>query len=239
MDGFTYYNIFETKGIEYVAIIIFFMILIPFWMVLSRKVKFAEHLQKILGTLSLNALRIPQGLFFSKNHTWTHLEKTGTAKVGVDDLLLHVTGKVEFINHKNQGEKIKRGDLIAELDQQGKRLKIYSPISGEIEEINSFLSKNPATVNSDPYDSGWMFSIKPSDWKSDTSSLLLADEAIIWTRKELEKFREFVSRSMGKYSFGNTEHVLQDGGELYDHTLSELPDEIWADFQQEFLNPDV
>ena len=96
MDSFTYHNIFETKGLEYLAIVVFFAILIPFWIVLNRQVKVTKQLQKKLGTLTANALRIPQGILFNRNHTWAHLDSKGVAKVGMDDLLLHLTGEVQF-----------------------------------------------------------------------------------------------------------------------------------------------
>ena len=83
MDGFTYNNIFEMKGIEYAVIVVFFVILIPFWIVLNRQVKATKQLQKKLGVLTAKALKIPQGIFFNKDHTWTHLDKTGLARVGV------------------------------------------------------------------------------------------------------------------------------------------------------------
>ncbi|MDO9613174.1 MAG: hypothetical protein Q7J86_01445, partial [Bacteroidota bacterium] len=151
MDGFTYINIFETKGIEYLAIAVFFVILIPFWLILNREVKPKKQLHKSLGILTSNSLKIPQGILFSRFHTWTHLQMTGIAKVGLDDLLLHITGKVQFSSIKYAGEKVKKGDLLAEINQQGKILKIYSPISGEIMEINSELAKSPELLNEDTY----------------------------------------------------------------------------------------
>ena len=96
MDGFTYNNIFEMKGIEYLAIAIFFAILIPFWIILNKEVKTKQKVQRDLGNLTPYSLKIPQGLFFSRLHTWAHLEKSGLAKVGLDDLLVHITGEVKF-----------------------------------------------------------------------------------------------------------------------------------------------
>lgn len=46
MDGFSYHNIFETKGLEYLAIVVFFAILIPFWMILNKQVKISKEIQK-------------------------------------------------------------------------------------------------------------------------------------------------------------------------------------------------
>jgi len=143
MDGFTYNNIFEMKGIEYLAIVAFFAILIPFWVILNKEVKVKSQVHKRVGGLSLNSLLIPQGLFFSRFHTWTHLEKSGVAKVGLDDLLVHITGEVSLNRLLDSGERIKKGDFLGEIVQKDKRLKIYSPISGEIVETNALLKKNP------------------------------------------------------------------------------------------------
>jgi glycine cleavage system H protein len=236
MEGFTYNNIFEKKGIEYLAIILFFVMLIPFWMVLNKQVKITTQIQKALGILTAKALRIPQGLFFSKNHTWTYLERSGNAKVGLDDLLLHITGEVKLIYLKKQGERINKGELLSEIDHNGKLLKIYSPISGEVLETNSTLNINPELLNEEPYLKGWVYKIKPTNWIADTQSCYLAEEATNWSARELERFKDFLATSMEKYSPEPSKIILQDGGELRDHALTELPNEVWQDFQQNFIN---
>jgi glycine cleavage system H protein len=236
MDGFSYSNIFETKGIEYLAIIAFFAILIPFWLVLNKQVKITKRLQKVLGFLSAQSLRIPQGLLFSKNHTWAHLEKSGAAKVGLDDLLLRITGEVKFSRLRNPGELIKKGDLLAEIDQKDKLLRIFSPISGQILNTNFILNENPEILMEDPFGQGWIYKMKPSNWKAETSTYLLAEEATNWSINELERFKDFLAESVKKYSPEPSMVVLQDGGELRDNPLSEQTKEIWDDFQKEFLN---
>lgn len=236
MDGFSYYNIFQTKGIEYLAIIAFLIMLIPFWVVLNKPVKITVQLQKILGVLSANVLRIPQGLFYSKNHAWTYLEKSGRAKVGLDDLLLKIIGPVKIDFLRNDGEMIKKGDLLAEVDQQGKNLKIYSPISGKILDANPMLTENPDIINEDPYGKGWMYDIKPTEWIGETKSYYVAEEATSWFTKELERLKDFLAVSMKRNAVEPSLVVLQEGGELRMHPLSELQNDIWQDFQNEFLN---
>jgi len=239
MDGFSYNNIFETKGIEYLAIIAFFVLLIPFWILLNRQAKNKRQLQKSLGSLTPNLLQIPQGLYFSRYHTWTHLERSGVAKVGLDDLLMHITGEVKFRRLLDSGERIKKGDFLAEIVQKGKLLKVYSPISGEIVEANALLSHNPEILNEDPYQKGWMYKIKPTSWVADTHSYFLAEDASLWAKQELERFKDFLARSIGKYSPDPSALILQDGGELRDQPLSEFSDEVWQDFQQDFLSKKV
>ncbi|MHC1702338.1 MAG: glycine cleavage system protein H [Tenuifilaceae bacterium] len=236
MDGFTYTNIFETKGIEYLAIIAFFAILIPFWLILNKKVTISRQFQKALGVLTANILRIPQGLFYSKNHTWSHLEISGIAKVGLDDLLLHLTGEVKLNHIKKPGDHVKKGDILAEIDRNGKQLMIYSPISGEILKTNTLINANPEVLNQDPYGDGWLYKIKPTNWVVETNAYYLAEDATNWSAKELERFKDFVANSMKKHTAEPALLILQDGGELSDHTLSELPNEVWQDFQKDFLN---
>jgi glycine cleavage system H protein len=236
MDGFSYTNIFDTKGIEYLVIIAFLILIIPFWIVINKQTGIASKIKQAIGVLSEGILRIPQGLFFSKNHTWTHLENTGTAKVGLDDLLMHITGEVNIRYLKANGDIISRGDLLAEIDKDGKTLKIASPISGEITGLNSMVNDDPGMLNADPYGKGWICRIKPSKWVAETHSYYLAEEAVVWTKKELERFKDFVANSLNTNSPETSMVLLQDGGELCDKPLSDLPAEVWNDFQVSFLN---
>jgi glycine cleavage system H protein len=236
MDGFSYTNIFDTKGIEYLIIITFLLLIIPFWIIINRQAVIKRQIGKAIGILSAGILRIPLGLFYSKNHTWTHLEKSGIAKVGLDDFLLHITGEVKFSNLKNPGNFINKGELLADIDQDGKLLQIYSPLSGRIMNTNTMLYESPGVINEDPYGKGWIYKIKPSEWIAETDSYYLAEEAIAWSKKELERFKDFMAESVKKYSPETSMVILQDGGELFDRPLSELPNEAWQDFQKSFLN---
>lgn len=236
MEGFTYHNIFDTKAIEYLAIVFFFILLIPFWKILNTKATVPKPAFQPLGALSASTLRIPQGLFYSRYHTWAHLERSGVAKVGLDDLLIHLTGQVSVTRVKASGERIKKGDLLAEISHKGKPLRIFAPISGEILEANPVLASNPGLLNEDPYEKGWMYKIRPSSWVSDTSSYFMAEDATQWAVQELERFKDFLAASLGRYSPQPSNLVLQDGGELRDQPLSDLPVEVWQDFQQDFLN---
>lgn len=235
MDGFSYHNIFDTKGIEYLVIITFFLLLVPFWILLNRQVKISKEIQKKLGTLTANALRIPQGIFFSQNHTWTHLDRGGVARVGLDDFLVHITGNVSIKKLKKSGEMIQKGDFLANIEHNGKSFSVTSPISGEIVESNPMLLKHPELLNEDPYQKGWIYRIVPTRWIAETSTFYLAEEATSWSEKEIERFKDFLAASVERHAEDPSLVVLQDGGELIDHPLSELPGEVWEDFQHRFL----
>lgn len=236
MDGFSYNNIFATKGLEYLAVIAFLVILIPFWILLNKRIKIRKQRNGASESLMPDSLYIPQGLFFSKFHTWTYLERSGIAKVGLDDLLVRITGEVILTRLLDSGEKIRKGDLLAEVVQNDKSLRIYSPISGEIVEANSVLLKNPEFLNEDPYAKGWIYKIKPTSWVTDTHTYFLAEDANIWARQELVRFKDFLAEAAVKYSTDPAAIVLQDGGELRNQPLSELSADVWKDFQGDFLS---
>ncbi len=236
MEGYTYTNIFETKGIEYLFIIAFFVILIPFWLMLNRKPKLKQQLSKALGFITPASLRIPQGVFFSKFHTWAHLGTNGVARVGIDDLLLHFTGDVIFESSLKPGDKITKGNILISINHNGKNLQVKSPISGEITIANEDLTDNPNLIKEDPYRQGWVYAIKPSNWKAETQTCFLAEEATNWIGQELTRFKDFLTVSVSKNIAEPSKLVLQDGGEIVNHPLAELPQEVWDDFQKEFLN---
>lgn len=236
MDGFSYHDIFATKGIEYLVIIAFLALLIPFSVILNKQVKITRKLQKALGILSAKILKIPQGMLYSRNHTWMFMERSGAATVGLDDLLLHITGEVKFSTLKQPGDLISKGDLLTEIDQNGRVLSILSPVSGTIVHTNALLNENPGVINEDPYGKGWLYQIKPSNWMAEARSCYFAGEATNWSENELTRFKDFMAVTMRNYSPEASMVVLQDGGELADHSLAAMPDECWKDFQKEFLN---
>jgi len=235
MEEITYTNIFATKGIEYIIIITFFLTLIPFRMLMKKKKAFAFAENKSRGIITANTLRIPQGVFFSKYHTWAHLQTNGAAKVGLDDLLIHITGQVKLSTFKHPGERIKKGELLAKIEHKGNSMNVLSPVSGEVLDTNTSMNKEPELIRVDPYEKGWIYSIKPSAWKKETSTCFLAEDATGWAVQELERFKDFLAVSSKKSMPEYVGVVMQDGGELIENPLANMPQEVWKDFQLHFL----
>jgi glycine cleavage system H protein len=236
MDGFSYHNIFDTKGIEYLIIIAFFLMIIPFWITINRETPAGSRVKSVLRTFAENVLRIPAGILFSSNHTWTYLKKSGLAEVGIDKFLVHMAGDMKLTTLKEEGTFIRKGDLLAELDHKGRKLRIYSPISGQISGINNLVSSSPMVLSDDPYEKGWLYRINPAEWATDTNDFYRSDTALAWLKLEVQRLREFLASETGMYSPELSPVMLQDGGELCDKPLTGLPDEVWNDFQKSFLD---
>ena len=237
MESFSRVDIFDTKGIEYLFVIGYLLFLIIFWNIANKHEKIISQVKKVISTLSAGILRIPQGIFHNRYHAWTYLEESGEASVGLDDFLQHLTGEIRLTELRESGEMINKGDLMTLIDKDGKQLRVYSPISGLIVDTNSNLIEEPGILNDDPYGKGWIYKIKPSNWLKETDSYFLAEEATSWLTKELERFKDFLTGGpMRKYSSEPSMVLLQDGGEIRDNVLSDLPVEVWEDFQKEFLS---
>jgi hypothetical protein len=74
------------------------------------------------------------------------------------------------------------------------------------------------------------------NWKQETDSYLLAEDATNRAARELSRFKDFLMEGpLKKFSSESSMVLLQDGGEIREDVLSELPGEVWTDFQEQFL----
>ncbi|MCF8233370.1 MAG: hypothetical protein K9G67_04325 [Bacteroidales bacterium] len=235
MEGIAYNTLFETKGMEYIVIIGFLVILIPFWLYLNKKQNLAGKAREIRDVISLNLLRTPKGLFYSNNHTWAFLSKNGLAKIGLDDFLLQIVGDVELNPKVTSGDFIKKGGLLAQINQEGKTLRFTAPISGEIHQANSSIFDNSGLLREDPYGAGWIFEIKPSDWKNETKTLYFSEEISQWMKDELNRLKDFLSEAARIHLPEPAMVVYQEGGEIPRYALSQMDEKVWNDFQDYFL----
>ena len=106
---------------------------------------------------------IPNNLKFLDSHEWARLEDDGTVTVGISDHAQELLGDIVFVELPDIGKNIaKKGD-IAVVESVKAASDVYSPVSGEITEINEALNDNPEIINASPYDEGWFFKIKPQD----------------------------------------------------------------------------
>jgi len=235
MEGFTYTNLFDTKGIEYIIVILFLLLLIPFWLIVNRKSEVVSHIQQSIRVLTTNFMRIPKGLFFSRNHTWLYLEKSGQAKIGLDDFLQNALGEISVQPLKSTGDVVQKGDVLALIEQGEKQLHIHSPLSGEIVGFNDAALGNDVALLTNELEDGWLYSVVPSGWQKETSGFLLGVDAAQWFSDEITRLKDFLNIHLARQAGVSTIFAFQEGGELVANSLSELDAGIWDEFQNEFL----
>jgi glycine cleavage system H lipoate-binding protein/ABC-type phosphate transport system substrate-binding protein len=187
--------------------------------------------------LDENSLIVPAGLYFDKTHTWAFMEQNGVVKVGIDDFLQHITGTITRIKMKNPREKVKKGEQILSIIQNGKQLNLYAPISGMIIEQNKLLDTNSSMINSSPYNNGWIYRIEPTNWLRENQLLFMSDKHKQYIKKEFSRLKDFLAATLNADNEKYARIILQDGGELKDGILSNLGPEVWEDFQTNFIDP--
>jgi glycine cleavage system H protein len=113
---------------------------------------------------------VPADLKYAKSHEWVRVAG-GIAAVGITDHAQHELTDVVFVELPEVGRKVKAGEACAVVESVKTASDIYSPVSGEVTEVNKAVTEDPALVNSEPYGGGWFFKVKLSD-SAELNSLL-------------------------------------------------------------------
>ncbi len=113
-----------------------------------------------------------ENLLYSKDHEWIELDGAiGT--VGISDHAQAELSDVVFVDLPEVGTVIAAGDAIAVVESVKAASDVFSPVSGEILEVNEELANDPSLINSDPYGAGWLYKIR-LDVPGETEDLMNA-----------------------------------------------------------------
>jgi glycine cleavage system H protein len=105
---------------------------------------------------------IPEELRYATSHEWIKVDgDTGT--VGITDHAQQELSDVVYVDLPKVGAKFAGGAVIAVIESVKAASDIYSPVTGEVTEVNPALVKNPELVNKDPYAAAWLFKLKLSN----------------------------------------------------------------------------
>lgn len=114
---------------------------------------------------------IPDNLLFTEEHEWLRIVNDDTAIIGITDFAQEQLGDIVSIELPSVDEHVVAGDEFGNLESINASSELYSPVSGQVIEINSELLDQPELINQSPYDDGWMIKIKLEDL-SETHGLM-------------------------------------------------------------------
>tara|TARA_S200000501_G_scaffold220040_1_gene206457 strand:- start:1646 stop:2032 length:387 start_codon:yes stop_codon:yes gene_type:complete len=106
---------------------------------------------------------IPGDLKFLSSHEWARVESDGTITIGISDHAQDLLGDIVFVELPEVGQSVDAENDTAIVESVKAASDIYSPLSGEVIEVNSLLEDQPEIINSSPYEDGWFFKLAPSD----------------------------------------------------------------------------
>ena len=132
------------------------------------------------------SLDIRDDLKYTKEHEWVKVEGD-TATMGVSDYAQRQLGDVVFIELPQVGAQLEQMKAFGVIEAVKAVSDIFSPISGEVTEVNSQLESQSNLINTDPYGKGWIVVIEASDLESDLENLFRGDAVAAFIDREIER----------------------------------------------------
>ena len=115
---------------------------------------------------------VPDNLKFAPTHEWL---RATDGCVGISDHAQAELTDIVYVDLPKVGTKLAAGQTVAVVESVKAASDIYCPVGGEVSEVNEGLAANPALVNTDPYNEGWLFKLKDVV-SADADALMAADE---------------------------------------------------------------
>jgi glycine cleavage system H protein len=124
---------------------------------------------------------VPEELQYTRSHEWVRTEGD-TATVGITDYAQDELGDIVFVELPEEGATFDAGDSFGAVESVKAVSDLYTPVGGEVVEVNEALNDSPEKINEDPYGDGWIIKLRVSDEgnllsASDYEQLLKVEES--------------------------------------------------------------
>lgn len=225
-----------TKGIEYLLVMGYLLLLVPLWWSLWGGTR-----SRVPATVRMPAgvppggapgwwswLAVPEALHFHRGHTWAEAEGGGIFRVGLDDFARWMLGRPDGVELPRPGEQVEQGEEGWRLAVDGRTLGVLSPLEGEVVEVNPEVLRSPEVVSEDPYGRGWLLKVRAPRPEASLRNLMPARLARGW----IEDAARRLGGWMGQPELGA---VLQDGGVPVLGFVRQLDPERWPEIAAELL----
>jgi len=172
---------------------------------------------------------LPEGFSLTRNHLWLKGVKNGRFQVGIDEFVKKAFGSVRIQNIATENSKVNVGDLLFEAVSGNHKLQFFSPIEGEITQVNKNLESKKVT---DPYDEDWSLVINPSE--SGKFDFYSGRQGMNWLKNEFTRFKDFLAHQTTEPGVVGVTYA--DGGNIMEGVLNSFDEKTLNGFQKEFLS---
>jgi glycine cleavage system H lipoate-binding protein len=190
----------------------------------------------LMPNLQAERFALPGGLFFHRGHTWANLLFSGQVKVGADDFLQKLLGRLDAITLPPLGIEVKEGQPFVALRQGHRTVTLAAPVDGVVCAVNTEAAKAPGILRRDPYTRGWLVAIRPRDLTANMPRLMVGEKSLSWLKVEAGRVRDFLGETLTMHQDALVGVTAADGGLSSDGLLERLDDERWDTFQSRFLS---
>ncbi|MHC4513702.1 MAG: glycine cleavage system protein GcvH [Planctomycetota bacterium] len=119
----------------------------------------------------------PNDRKYAQSHEWCKVEG-GTAAVGITDFAISHLSDLVFLDLPETGSTVTAGESFGEIESVKAVSDLYSPVSGEVIEVNSELPDNLDTLNADAFEAGWMIKVQVTDQSPDLMDAAAYEEHV-------------------------------------------------------------
>lgn len=136
--------------------------------------------------MKVNDYQIKEDIYYTQKHEWAKIEGD-LVRIGITDYAQKQLRDIVYVELPEEGREIKKMEAITTIESVKAVSEVYSPISGEIVEVNTELENSPELVNEDPYGEGWIALLKPANLEEEIKELLTAEDYAELIKRELEE----------------------------------------------------
>jgi glycine cleavage system H protein len=169
---------------------------------------------------------LPADRFYCRGHAWVQPGRDGSVRIGIDDLVAHLVGRVDAVKMPGPGKRLSRGKPALRLIRDGESVDVCSPITGEVVVVNQSVVDSPEALPARPYGDGWLLAVRPEAAEEDLSELMSGKTARKWQRREARRLGEMFQGGMA---------TAADGAKLARDALAGIPGVRWSKVLRKFL----
>jgi glycine cleavage system H protein len=179
---------------------------------------------------------LPDNTFLSKGHVWLRREPSGTVVVGVDPMLVSLLGGVQHAYTLDAGNEVTSGGPLAMLRRGARALKIRSPVTGHITDVNQQALDSPECVAEDPFYDGWIYRIEPESLFDSLQETFVGNDGALFLRREVTRLRDLIEELTSRQD--SPLPLAADGGMPVGSLADHIDDQAWEELIARFFTGD-
>jgi len=120
------------------------------------------------------AFHVPEDYYYSKDHEWAQVDEN-IVTIGITEFAQNSLGEIVYVELPEEGQKVSQGEPFGVIESVKAVSDLYAPVSGTVIEINQSLGEDPAVLNDDPINEGWLIRIE-MDTEKELANLMRAPD---------------------------------------------------------------
>jgi len=170
---------------------------------------------------------IADGYYYHSGHCWVRFDHGGRVRVGFDDFMVKLFGRLQSLILPLLGSRLKKGQESIAFFRDDHRAALLSPVTGTVLSVNQKVLDNPGLTHEDPYHDGWLYILEPDMPKRNLKGLYYGKDSMLWMEQE--------SRKLLKLMGPEYEQLAATGAEPISDVFGNFPELGWDQLVKTFL----